>query len=94
MPFTTTVIESYPERRSGFLENPAGGEKVYFDFEGWRKRGQHKTLVSANGDGKKFPPEGSKVEVIETHNSTTGFPKATLWRLVERGKRPSMEPAS
>ena len=88
MPFLTTVLESDPGSRSGFLEDPGGGKRIYFDFTGWRKK-VCGNLVEAHTERKNFPSQGSKIEVVEKEDTETGYPRAKLWKLVERGKRAS-----
>jgi len=86
MPFTTTVIESYPERRAGYLRNPeAGGNKIFFDFTGQRKKCKGE-LVETRSD--VFPAARSEVEVVEVSYPNPQWPKAVIWRLVTAAKSP------
>lgn len=86
MPFTTVVVEADLEQRSGFLEHPEGKSKIHFDHTGWRKKANG-GLQNADAKTKKFPPQGSKVQVVEVADDTTDSPKAVTWLLIERGKK-------
>lgn len=86
MPLMTVVVESHPDLRLGFLENPDGKGRIYFDHAGWRKK-SNGILQNADTKTKPFPPQGSKVEVLELVDVAQDPPKAVTWRLIERGKK-------